>query len=106
MNMNMNINIKMRTYKYAWTAFNRLRHYFSHSILTSWDEVRTGILSQSEKSFSQLEIEWNSKSFCVLSKKIPWKLLTSSILWNIWVAKTQKEIGEESFHLESILFKS
>ena len=34
------------------------------------------------------------------------ELLRSSLLWNIWVAKTQKEMGDESFYLGSILFKS
>ena len=80
--------------------------HFSLSTLTSWDEVRTGILPQPNQKFAQLQIEWDSKYSCVLSKETPWELLRSSILWNIWVAKTQKEIGEESFHLDSILFKS
>ena len=51
-------------------------------------------------------VEWDSKSTCVLSKETSWELLRSSILCNIWVVKTQKEIEEESFHLGSILFKS
>ena len=76
------------------------------STLPSWDDVRTGILPRPEQNVSQLKIEWDSKSSCVLSKETPWELLRSSILWNIWVAKTHKEIGEESFHLGSILFKS
>ena len=39
------------SFKYAWAAFNRLRHHFSLSILTSWDEIRTRILPQPNKKF-------------------------------------------------------
>ena len=98
------------SFKYACIAFNRLRRHFSLSTLTSWDEVRTGILPHPQQFFSQIEIGWDSKSTCVLSKETPSELLRFSILWNIWATtfhrRTQKEIGEESFHLRSILFKS
>ena len=95
------------SFKYAWAAFNRLRHHFSLSTLISWDEAKTRILPQPNQNFSQLKMKWDSKSSCVLSKETPWDLLrSSSLLWNIWVAKTQKEIRDEPFHLGSILFKS
>ena len=29
-----------------------------------------------------------------------------SLLWNIWIATTQKEMGDEPFYLGSILFKA
>ena len=59
-------------FKYAWMAFNRLRHHFSLSTLSSWEETRNGIFPQPNQKFSQLEVEWDSKSFCVLSKETPW----------------------------------
>ena len=51
-------------------------------------------------------MEWDSNSSIILTKDTPWNLSRSSLLWNTWVAKTQKEIGDEPFHLGSILFKT
>ena len=36
----------------------------------------------------------------IVTKETP-ELLRSSLLWNIWVAKTQREVGDEFFHLTS-----
>ena len=94
------------SFKYAWDAFNRLRRHFSLSTLSTWEEVKTEILPQPHQILFQEEIEWNTKSSFILTKEIPWELLRSSLLRNIWVAKTQKEMGDEPFHLGSILFKS
>ena len=68
--------------------------------------MRTRILPLPHQFFHQQQIEWDSKSFIILSKETPWELLRTSRLWNIWVAKTQKEMGDEPFHLGSTLFTS
>ena len=65
-----------------------------------------GILPQLHRILFQEEIEWDTKSSFILTKETPWESLRSSLLWNIWMAKTQKKMGDEPFHLGSILFKS
>ena len=94
------------SFKYAWIAFNIFRKHSSLPILTFGEEVRIGIIPQSHQFLYQQQIEWDAKFSLILTKETPWKLLKPFLLWNIWVAKTQKEMGDEPFHLESILFKA
>ena len=59
------------SFKYAWDAFNRLRRHFSLPTLSTWEEVRTGILPQPQQILFQEEFQWNTKSSFTLTKETP-----------------------------------